>query len=267
MAVITLTTEWSEYDYYYGVVRGTLASMAPQTAVILNAGSIPPFNTLHAAFVVRNTFHHYPEGSVHLIFVNSEAGYSSRHLLVKARGHYFIGNDNGIFNLIINERPDAVREIKSEKGEDDLRLFARTAAEVIRGSHTDIITSPADDMSIKESVPFRATLDEGAVNGTVIYIDSYGNAITNITRDLFERVFGKKPFTAAVQGSRHHIKSISGKYCDEAAGELLARFNNLDLMEIAINGSSISRLYDLDTGSVVRVTADKSEVPGEGLFS
>lgn len=264
MPVITLTTEWRDSDYYHGVIRGILARLAPNIPIIVNACNIPPFNIMHAAFVVRNTFHHYPPGSVHLLCVSTEAGSRSRQLVVKARGHYFVGTDNGIFSLIINDTPEAVLLLKSRGKDNDPELFAETAASLLSGS---LNMSEGDNkQQIKELVPLRATIDSDAINGSVIFIDSYGNAITNITREIFERIFSKEPITVSVQSLRHKINQISINYNDEQVGELLARFNHLNLLEIAINGASLSDLYGLETGAIVRIVHDKSEKSGKGLF-
>jgi len=101
MPVVTLTTEWKPDDIYNGIIKGKLNSLSPGTVIVENAGNIPVFNLSRAAFIIRNTFENYPEGSVHLICVHSEALKDQEYLIVKAKNHYFIGTDNGIFNLIL----------------------------------------------------------------------------------------------------------------------------------------------------------------------
>ncbi len=265
MAVVTVTTEWRTDDYYFGIVRGTLERLVPGISVIVNAMGLPPFNIGHAAFVLRNTFSHYPEGSVHLIFVHTEAGGKARPLLVKAQGHYFVGTDSGIFSLALNSEPDMVNMLTDSEHEGDLMLFARTAAEILKGENTSEIGEPVDN--IREMVPLRATIDTNAVNGSIIYIDSYGNACTNITREIFTRVFGINDFIIYIQNSKHRIDKLSINYNDVPPGELLARFNNLNLLEIAINGANTGDLYSLRTGSVIRITSDGGNKDSTGLFT
>jgi S-adenosyl-L-methionine hydrolase (adenosine-forming) len=141
MAVITLTTEWRADDFYMGIIRGKLSSLCPGTDVIVNASAISPFNIAQASFIIRNTFGNYPEGSVHIICVHSENN-SDRHLIVKALGHYFIGSDNGIFNLILNTVPDLVIEIRNENAADDIELFAVTAAGLVSGKEPSLLGNP-----------------------------------------------------------------------------------------------------------------------------
>jgi len=101
MPVITLTTEWRPDDIYNGIIKGKLCRMCPDATVIDNAFNIPPFNISHASFVIRNTFYNYPDGSIHIICIQSEAQKDEEYMIVKARGHYFIGTNNGSLTLYL----------------------------------------------------------------------------------------------------------------------------------------------------------------------
>jgi len=265
MAVITLTTEWKPEDYYFGIARGILESLVPGARIVVNAAAIPPLNIAHAAFVIRNTFHHYPPGTIHIILVHTESDSRNRQLLVKAQDHYFIGTDTGVFSLALNTEPELVQSLTRLDGESDIMLFARTAAALSGGTLASAPGEPAG--SIREMMPLRATIDSGAINGSVIFIDSYGNAITNITRETFSRVFGKNPFNIYIQSNKHRIDRISVNFNDVPVSELLARFNNLELLEIAINGANLSELFSLEPGSVVRITTGAEAKGGTGLFT
>ena len=133
MPVITLTTEWKPDDIYYGIIKGKLSSKCPGAIIIDNAGGIPAFNISHASFIIRNTYNNYPKGSVHIICVHSEAHKDQDHLIVKARDHFFIGTDNGIFNLILNSEPDEVVKIDHHGTSDELEIFAKAASDLLSG--------------------------------------------------------------------------------------------------------------------------------------
>ena len=94
-------------------LKESFAAICPGTIIIDNAGNIPAFNISHASFIIRNTYNNYPKGSVHIICVHSEAHKDQDHLIVRAKDHFFIGTDNGIFNLILNSEPDEVIKIRS----------------------------------------------------------------------------------------------------------------------------------------------------------
>ncbi len=257
MPVITLTTEWRPDDFYYGILRGKLCSLCPGATVIDNASGIPPFNIAQAAFIIRNTFSNYPDGTIHIICVHSESHNNENHIIAKAKNHFFIGTDNGIFNLILNGEPEEAVMIEHESKDNELDIFAVAAAGLISGKSTEDLGRRMK--SITERVPLRATIDKEVIIGSIIFIDSYGNAISNITRELFMRVFENKEFRILVQSNKNYTGQISHKYSDVPVGEMLARFNPLELLEISINGANVSELLSLEIGSVVRIdTAGKA---------
>jgi hypothetical protein len=260
MPVITLTTEWKPDDIYYGIIKGKLSSRCPGTIIVDNAGNIPAFNISHASFIIRNTYNHYPKGSVHIICVHSEAKRDQDHLIVRAKEHFFIGTDNGIFNLILNSDPDEVIKIDNNGTSDELEIFARAASDLITGKKPSDLGKSV--RSISERVPLRATIDKDVIIGSIIFIDSYGNAISNITREVFYRVFENKAYRILIQSNKNYTDQISLKYGDVPVGEMLARFNQLDLLEISINGADVSELLSLSVGSVLRIDiANKAASP------
>jgi S-adenosylmethionine hydrolase len=264
MAVITLTTEWKPDDIYYGIIKGKLCSKCPGTIIIDNAGNIPAFNISHASFIIRNTYNNYPKGSVHIICVHSEAHKDQDYLIVRAKDHFFVGTDNGIFNLILNSDPDEVIKIESEGLSDELEIFARTASEIIAGKKLTELGKSVKTLS--ERVPLRATIDKDVIIGSIIFIDSYGNAISNITREVFYRVFENKPYRILIQSNKNYTDQISIRYNDVPVGEMLARFNQLDLLEISINGADVSELLSLFVGSVLRIDHANKTVSPNRLF-
>jgi S-adenosylmethionine hydrolase len=260
MPVVTLTTEWKPDDIYNGIIKGKLNSMSPGIIIIDNAGSIPAFNISHASFIIRNTFNNYPKGSVHIICVHSEAHMNQDHLIVRARDHFFIGTDNGIFNLILNSDPDEVVKIDHQGISDELEIFAKAASDLLSGKKPSDLGKPVK--TVNERFPLRATIDKDVIIGSIIFIDSYGNAISNVTREVFYRVFENKAYRILIQSNKNYTDQISQKYSDVPVGDMLARFNQLDLLEISINGANVSELLSLTVGSVVRIDlANKAASP------
>jgi hypothetical protein len=234
--------------------------MCPGVIIIDNAGNIPAFNISHASFIIRNTFNNYPKGSIHIICVHSEAHTDQDHLIVRARDHFFIGTDNGIFNLILNSDPDEVIRLDTDGTSDELEVFAKAASDLIAGKKPSDIGKSVKTLS--ERVPLRATIDKDVIIGSIIFIDSYGNAISNITREVFYRVFENKAYRILIQSNKNYTDQISLRYSDVPVGEMLARFNQLDLLEISINGADVSELLSLSVGSVLRVDlANKTASP------
>jgi S-adenosylmethionine hydrolase len=236
----------------------------PGVTIVDNATGIPPFNISHASFVVRNTYNNYPKGSIHIICVHYEAKKNQDHLIVKAKEHFFIGTDNGIFNLILNSEPDEVIRIEHDDITDELEIFARAAAGLLSGKNPAELGTNAK--SIIERFPFRATIEKDVIIGSIIFIDSYGNAISNITREVFLRVFENKDFRILIQSNKNYTEQISLKYSEVPVGEMLSRFNSLDLLEISINGANVSELLSLSIGSVLRIEMTSKKASPNRLF-
>jgi len=264
MPVVTLTTEWRPDDIYNGIIKGMLCSISPGIIIIDNATNIPPFNISHASFIVRNTYNNYPPGSVHIICVHSEARTDQDYLIVKARGHFFIGTDNGIFNLILNSDPDEVVKIENKGTSNELQIFAQAASDLIAGKEPSELGRTVE--AISEKIPLRATIDKDVIIGSIIFIDSYGNAISNITREVFYRVFENKNFRILIQSNKNYTDQISKNYSDVPVGEMLAKFNQFDLLEISINGADVSELLSITVGSVVRIDAATKAASPNRLF-
>jgi S-adenosyl-L-methionine hydrolase (adenosine-forming) len=264
MPVITLTTEWKSDDIYNGIIKGKLCHMCPGTMIIDNAANIPAFNIAQASFIIRNTYNYYPKGSIHIICVHSEGSHHQDHLVVRAKDHFFIGTDNGIFNLILNSEPDEVIRIDHDEVSDELDVFARAAGDLVSGKNLSEIGKSVK--SINEKFPLRATIDKDVIIGSIIFIDSYGNAFSNITREVFHRVFGEKGYRILIQSNKNYTDQISHKYSDVPIGEMLARFNQFDLLEISINGADVSELLSIDVGSVVRIDLSSGPASPHHLF-
>jgi hypothetical protein len=256
MPVITLTSDWNQNDYYLAAVKGRIMQKNEKIKVVDINHKIDPFNTQQAAFILRNSFHFFPEGSVHINFVNAESLTGDSYFAVKAHNHFFIGNDNGAFSLIINGPADKAVRLRvddNEKYSSFPGLFTFTSAACDLIEYQDISRIGEEINKLQERIPLRATIDENSITGTVIYTDSYGNVITNIKKELFERIGSHKKFEIYVQSKHYMINTISNVYSSVASGELIAIFNSAGLLEIAINNGNAKKLLNLGINSNIRI--------------
>jgi len=254
MPIVTLTTDWIQDDFYAGALKGKLLASCPELNIIDISHRIPAFNTARAAFVLKNSYHHFPEGTIHLVCVDTEPSAGESVLAIEYEGHFFIGNDNGIFGLVFREQPKAISELPpSEKKSSygSLELFVAAACHIARKGEITTLGTAKEDF--KKSIPRRATIDQDVINGSVIYIDSYQNAITNITRELYQRIGRGRPFEIALASNYYKLNRINRTYSETSTGELLVLFNSLDLLEVAINKGNASELLNLSTNSTVRI--------------
>ncbi|MBI1821612.1 MAG: SAM-dependent chlorinase/fluorinase [Nitrospirae bacterium] len=185
--VITLTTDFGNKDYFVGSVKGVILQINPDIKIVDITHEIPPFSIQDGAFVIYSSFRFFPKGSIHLVVVDPGVGSERKSILVVSRSGFFLGPDNGLFSYIYEEDdPCQVYEITEKKfflpsigqtfhGRD---VFAPVAAwlstEMESSSFGKLIENP-----IKFRIPKPVT-EKNKITGQIIYIDRYGNLITNI---------------------------------------------------------------------------------------
>ncbi len=259
MPVITLTTDWNKNDYYLAATKGLIIQTCPNTTIIDISHQIPSFNVVQAAFLIKNSYRHFPKGTIHIIGVNSASGPDTRFLGVSFDDQYFLSYDNGIFGLIFKDKPEEAIEIKTFDNFSpifpELTILAVAACKIVKGIKLKNLGKKVKDFAI--TVPLRAAIDESVITGSVIYIDSYRNAITNITRELFNRVGQNRNFEILIQSDHYRITRINQTYGETTIGEILAIFNSINLLEIAINRGNAADLLGLDTSSSIRIKFKK----------
>lgn len=251
MAIVTLTSDWNKDDYYIAAVKGKILTRCPDASLVDISHQVPAFNIAHAAFLVRNSYRHFPEQSIHIIGVKCSGNDDHPYVALQYNNHYFIGTDNGIFGLILDEGPlDCVR-LENKYGDSFpvFSILADAACDIILKKKLAQLGKPHGELHRK--LPMLPAIDEGRINGSVIYIDSYKNAITNISKSLFEQIGKGRPFE--IQGNHFRINKLNVSYNETTSGEILALFNSLDLLEIAMNEGNAADLLNLDVTSSIRI--------------
>jgi S-adenosylmethionine hydrolase len=253
MAIVTLTSDWNKDDFYTAAIKGKIMSRCPGTTVIDITNQVPAFNIAIAAFQLRNSYLHFPAGTIHIVAVNNASKDMRPFVALKTREHYFIGYDNGLFGLLLDENnPDVVTlEGKNAGTFPELYVFAEAACRIIETGSLDMAGTKYDQLY--RQVSMLPAIDESVINGSVIYIDSYKNAFTNISRELFDQIGKGRPFELYIQSNHYRIDHININYAQTTSGEILAIFNSLGLLEIAINGGNAAELLNLSLNSSVRI--------------
>ncbi len=252
MTIVTITSDWSKGDYYLGALKGRLISLSKDIELVEVTNSIPPFDVLQEIFILKNCYKYYPKGTIHLLGVMSEPSAEHPMVVVFADNHYFVGVNDGRFALLFDSLPAiafAIEEDADFSNFSALDLFVRGVESVIDNSYEQNTFAT----NIKKEITPKVVYNEDSVTGRVVYIDSFGNAITNIERGIFDKLQRGRSFTIFVQGPYTKITTISHSYSQHLPGELLALFNSLGLLEIAVNQGNIATLENLGTASEIRI--------------
>ncbi|MFA6400630.1 MAG: SAM-dependent chlorinase/fluorinase [Salinivirgaceae bacterium] len=256
MTIFTLTTDWANDDFYIGAIKGLLYSKCPDAKVIDITHKIDSYKYTQAAFVLKNSFTHFPAGTIHIVGINSDATDIQTPVCLKIKEQYFIGAANGIFSLMFSEQPEMVVEIKEndrikKSSFPELTIFAEAAVFIAQGG--DMKTLGPEIQGKYRNVEFLPAIDENALTGNVIYIDSFQNIITNISVDLFNQIGKNRKFSISVKSDSYSVQKLSQNYSEVEVGELLALFNSLDLLEMAIRNGKLAELIDVKVNSPVTI--------------
>lgn len=254
MAIATLTTDWEKHDYYVAALKGEILKRNSAAAIVDITHQIQPFLLQGAAYIVKNSFHHFPENTVHIIGVDCEPTPKSPIVAVQYQNHYFVSADNGILGLICDNQPSAIVRIDYvdfANGFNALIPFAETAAALTRG--TPILELGEEQRSLQFMPMMLPVIDSSFIIGNVIHIDSFDNIITNITREEIDKVGKGRPFEILIQSNRYRIRKISKAYHAVEDGEFVAIINSSGHLEIAQTKGRIATLLNMDLGSTVRI--------------
>ncbi|PKA84335.1 hypothetical protein ATE92_2522 [Ulvibacter sp. MAR_2010_11] len=261
MSIITLTTDFGEKDHFAGAVKGAIYTELESIRIVDISHSISPFHLTEAAYIIQNAYRSFPEGTIHIIGIDSELNPENKHIAVYLDGHYFVCANNGIISMLASEiKPDKIVEINIHDRVSSnfpvLDVFVKVACHLARGGTLEVIGKTIS--KIKELTGIRPVVNSEAnqVIGNVIYIDNYGNVISNITKSLFEEIGKGRNFKITARTANftkvhtHYSDAINFELPSEKReedGKKLALWNSSGYLEIAIYKSNPSTVGSAST--------------------
>ena len=255
MAIITLTSDWGDNDYYSAAVKGTIYRQLPDVLIVDITHNIKAFQSSDAAYVLRNTFPNFPDGTVHIIGVNTEESIDEPHTVAYYRNQYFIGTDNGVFSLLFEgENPEKLIELDILQETESFTFscrdrFAKAAVHLAGGGAMEELGT--EKAALNQRITLKPIRDENRIRGVIVYIDNYKNIITNISKVMLEKLVKKQAFQIQVRSGK--IDKISDSYGDVPPGILVALYSANNLLEIAMNQGSAAPLLGVGVGDAVIV--------------
>ena len=261
MSIITLTTDYGNKDYSVSELKAKIYNEITDVRIVDISHNISPFNLTEAAYIIKSAYRHFPKGSIHIIGIESDLTPENAHIAMKFDDNYFIGADNGIFSMIIGDfKADSIVEINIHKNYNNTitanDVFVKIATHISRNGKLEVIGKKID--SIKEIKDIKPVVsnDNNQIIGSVIYIDNYGNVVTNITQNTFDKIAKSRPFTIYARNVK--FDKIFNNYSDaidysvpkdkrEEDGKKIALFNNLGYLELSIYKSNPSTVGSAST--------------------
>jgi len=251
MSIITLTTDFGLKDYFVGALKGKILTENPEVQIIDISHDIDLFNIAEASYIINASYSSFPKGTVHLIGIDSERTQENKHLAIEWNNHFFICADNGILSILTQRiKPQKMVEInihdRLPKGSSDLDVFVIVASHLAKGGALSVVGKEIQAIKLVNELQPVVSSDSGSIKGYVVYIDHFGNCITNISKKLIGEIEKGRSFE--IKFGTKTIKKIHHSYSDFAVrenytlkdyeGEKLALFNEAGFLEIAIYKSN-----------------------------
>ncbi len=259
--LITLTTDFGYKDPFAGIMKGIILSINPGARIVDITHDITPQKVLEAAFTLEMSFRSFPHNTIHVVVVDPGVGSGRRPLVAATDNHYFVGPDNGVFSRIyeLSESLQVVnvtaehyflpRKSSTFHGRD---VFAPVAAWLSRGINISKFGDVISDY-VTLHMPALMSPKENSIEGEVIYIDRFGNLMTNIDADKIDDLKGNN----AGGNLKIVIKSMEApfkRYYSEAENKkLCSLINSFGHLELFVNGGSASSDFDIRVGEKVGI--------------
>jgi S-adenosylmethionine hydrolase len=253
--MITLTTDFGTRDWFVGTMKGVIGRLAPKTVVVDSTHEIPPGDIRAGAFALLASYNYFPKGTIHLVVVDPGVGTSRKALVVQTLNYVFVGPDNGVLSwALAREKIKALHAIENPKyclnpiswtfhGRD---VFAPAAAHLSRGISLGAL-GPRRKNYVRLGWP-RPRFGAKGIRGEVIYVDRFGNGITNIDEASLNSWHGGR---ASVFLGRKELCGVEASYGSVPLGRPVAVPGSSGFLEIAVNRGSAAQVLGLQVGTAI----------------
>lgn len=256
-SIITLLTDFGYEGEYVGVMKGVILNINPRCQLVDLTHQIAPQNILQAAFILHNSYQFFPKGTIHLVVVDPGVGTKRRPIILKKNGFLFIGPDNGVFSLVLQQGRYAAVEItplsfwklpvsSTFHGRD---IFAPVAAYLSLGREMSEFGPPVTNL---QKIPWpQPIIEDKKIIGQIIFVDSFGNLVTNIDRDFFVSQIAGRQFKIRIK--KWSLSCLQDTYAQVPEGKLLALWGSAGFLEIAVNRGHAQRLLKVRPGDPITI--------------
>jgi S-adenosylmethionine hydrolase len=257
--IITLLTDFGVQDHFVGVLKGVILNINPEAEIIDLSHSVPPYDIFQAAFLLRNAYAYFPPGTIHVVVVDPGVGTRRRPLLacVSAEKGYFVAPDNGVLSYIYaGGELGEVREVtadhyflKPRTGTFDGRdVFAPVAGWLSKGVSFSAFGERITDYK-KFEVPEPTLIQPDVLRCSVLYIDRFGNLISNLNCQRFEEHLNtSKQRQFVLRVGQSNVSKLSNSYAEGQKGELIALFGSSGFLELSVNQGNAAKLAEVGIG-------------------
>lgn len=258
MAVIALLTDFGLSDNFPGVMKAVILNINPRVNLVDISHNIPAQDIPTAAFLLKGSYKYFPPKTIFVTVVDPGVGSQRKPVIIKSRNYFFVGPDNGVLSLAA-EDDGFKRAVMLENKKYFLKplshtfhgrdIFAPAAGYLSKGKALNSFGGPIksiERLNITQPLKTKNTL-----RGKIIYIDRFGNLITNIEQGLFRKFTGKNKFRIKIKNKT--LNFIAKSYQQVRPGNPLAIFGSFGFLEISLNCGSAKDYFKAIKGTEVSV--------------
>ncbi len=257
--IITLTSDFGYKDPLNGVMKGVILSINPAANIVDITHGINKYDIREAALTIGSSYLQFPPRTIHVVVIDPGVGSARRPIMVVTENYHFIGPDNGVFSYIYESENCEVlhltgnhyflRKVSSTfHGRD---IFAPVAAWLSRGIDISKFGDFVKDF-VRLKLPVPSQPSRTTMEGEVILIDHFGNAITNIRASDLDRMRNVTNGTLRII-----IKGIEvpvREYYGQAEGKgLYGVIGSMDYLELFVNRGNASEDFKIRVGDTIGV--------------
>ena len=260
-SLIALMTDFGEDDFFVASLKGTILKINPAARIMDITHRARSFDPQMAGFILFGCYKYFPEGTIFLIVVDPGVGSSRKILLAGTERYFFIAPDNGLLTMTLEEEKALVlRSVENERyflPEKSTTFEARDKMAPVAAHLSKGVAVEEFGPELKEYTKVevkKAELRENEISGQILYIDKFGNLITNIPEKLvqkFQENHKEKRLSLKVTGTE--IPRFKKSYSSGEKGELLFLVGSLGFVEVAAREDSASRRLQAKPGDPVKI--------------
>jgi S-adenosylmethionine hydrolase len=262
-SLVTLTTDFGSGSPYVAALKGVLLGINPQARLLDLAHNVPAQDVRYTSFFLRACIPYFPPETLHVVVVDPGVGTERAVLYVEVGRQRLLVPDNGCWTALAEQRsPDVVLRLAEPgywrphvsatfHGRD---IFAPVAGHLSRGLDPHLLGPPATDW-VRLTTP-APQLGEEVVAGEVIFVDGFGNLLTNIPGEALDRWAGRP---LRVRVSDEEVRRRVRTYGEAEPGTAVVLISSLNTLEVAVCQGSAAVRLNADVGSPVEVRALPAE--------
>jgi len=251
--MITLLSDWKLRDPYIGIFKGQLLKLLPNVQIVDITHNLEMFNLSQTAFIAKNSYPFFPEKTLHIILSGLSFSLETKPVLIVQNGHYFLGEDTGVFSILFGTQNIEAYQYNGNMEISATEKLAEIAAMVFQNRYSKEMLPFAALKFQLSNLPEPDNTDPNVILGTVAYIDSYCNAVTNIPLSMFEKA-GNRDFEATVSSDARPLTfNKYHPFYNPQENKVFFVQNRLGFLEITLFKGNIAALADIKVGNKVEI--------------